>query len=195
MKRRDALKNIGAAIGYTVALPSAFSLLQNCTSEKEKWIPLFFSADEAIVIKNLVDLILPKTDKTPGALDVNVPQFIDLYAHNVYVEEELEEYRLGIDSILKALAIPETGAKDLKYEDYDNLLKKYLKASKEKKQHYIAEENITFEALMNLRNQSVWAYKTSKTIGKDVLAYDPIPAVQKGCISVEEATGGKAWSL
>lgn len=195
MKRRDALKNIGAAIGYTAVIPTAFNLLQSCTSEKEKWTPLFFSADEAIVIKNLVDLILPKTDKTPGALDVNVPQFIDLYAHNVYAEEKLEEYRLGIDSILKALPIPETGVIDLKYEDYDNLLKKYLKASKEEKQQYISDKNITYEALINLRNQSVWAYKTSKTIGKDVLAYDPIPAVQKGCISVEEATGGKAWSL
>ena len=48
---------------------------------------------------------------------------------------------------------------------------------------------------MNLRNSSVWAYKTSELIGETVLAYAPIPGKQQGCISLDEATGGKAWSL
>jgi hypothetical protein len=32
-------------------------------------------------------------------------------------------------------------------------------------------------------------------VGEKVLAYDPIPASQKGCVSLEETTNGKAWSL
>jgi hypothetical protein len=42
---------------------------------------------------------------------------------------------------------------------------------------------------------SIWAYKTSQKIGEEVLAYDPIPGKLQGCISLEEATGGKVWSL
>lgn len=195
MKRRDALKNLGLAVGYTAIIPSAFSILQSCQSEKKLWTPLFFSNEEGIVIENLVDIILPKTKKIPGALDVNVPEFIDLYASKVYVGEDLEAYRLGIASIMEELPIPDTGAKDLKTEHYEALLSKYLRANKEQRKQYELDEHVTYMALANLRGQAVWAFKTSEEIGENVLAYDPIPGVQKGCISLEEATGGKDWSL
>lgn len=195
MNRRDALKNIGLTLGYTAILPSAFSILQSCKTETEVWVPLFFTVDEGVVIQNLVDLILPTTKSSPGALDVNVPEFIDLYALKVYDSDKAQKYKLGIQSIIQELNIPETGVNDLKKEDYNTLLAKYLRASKEEQQHYKQNKNITFEALKGLRDQSVWAYKTSEDIGENVLVYDPIPGVQKGCISLEEATEGKAWSL
>lgn len=195
MRRRDALKNIGLAVGYASVLPSAFSILQSCKTEEKEWIPLFFTNEEGIVIKKLVDIILPKTDKTPGALDVNVPEFIDLYAYKAILPEELEEYKLGIGSIMDELPIPETGAKDMKDEDYHSLLTKYLRVDKEQRKQYELDEHITYMALANLRGQAIWAYTTSKEIGENVLAYDPIPGVQMGCISLEEATGGRGWSL
>jgi hypothetical protein len=42
---------------------------------------------------------------------------------------------------------------------------------------------------------AVWGFKTSEEIGKKVMAYDPIPGGYVGCESLEELTGGKAWSL
>lgn len=42
---------------------------------------------------------------------------------------------------------------------------------------------------------SIWTYKTSEKIGEKVLAYDLIPGKLQGCISLEEATGSKVWSL
>lgn len=195
MKRREALKNIGLTIGYSAIAPSALSILQSCNTEKEKWVPLFFTQEEGLVITKLVGLILPKTEATPGALDVNVPEFLDLYASKAYDTEAKEKYSKGIKSIIEALAIPESGAQYLKTEDYTNLLDKYLKPTNEEEILYKQEKNPVYESLLNLRDQAVWAYKTSKTIGEEVLAYDPIPTVQKGCIPIEEATGGKAWSL
>jgi len=195
MKRREALKNIGLTLGYSAIVPSAFSILQSCTSDVEKWTPVFFNQEESIIIKKLVDLILPKTEATPGALDVNVPEFLDLYAAKAYDDEGKTKYRKGIKSILKALPISESGAKDLKTEDYIVLLDKYLRATKTEKNQFRKEKNLVYRSLENLRDQSVWAYKTSENVGEHVLAYDPIPAQQKGCISLEEATGGKAWSL
>ncbi|XCF07148.1 gluconate 2-dehydrogenase subunit 3 family protein [Tamlana crocina] len=195
MNRREALKNIGLTIGYSAVAPSALSILQSCTSDVEKWTPVFFTEEESIVIKHLVDLILPKTEATPGALDVNVPEFIDLYASKAYNDEDKAEYKKGIESIIEALHIPETGAKHLNTEDYTTLLDKYLRAPKAEEKQFKAEKSLVYEALLNLRNQTVWAYQTSENVGEKVLAYDPIPASQKGCISVEEATGGNAWSL
>lgn len=195
MKRREALKNIGLTLGYTAIAPSALSILQSCTSEAKTWTPVFFSKDEGIVIKNLVDLILPKTEATPGALDVNVPEFLDVYALKVYNDEDRDKYKKGINSIVNALPISESGAKDLKTEDYTALLNKYLRATKTEETQFKKEDILVHKSLSNLRNQAVWAFTTSETIGKNILAYDPIPAIQKGCISVDEATGGKAWSL
>lgn len=195
MKRREALKNIGLTLGYSALAPGALSILQSCTSDIKRWTPVFFTEEESIVIKTLVDLILPKTEKTPGALDVNVPQFLDLYASKAYDEKNKIKYRKGIKSIIEALPISESGPKALKAEDYTSLLDEYLRATKTEETQFKKEKSLVYKSLSNLRNQTVWAYKTSETIGKNVLAYDPIPAIQKGCISVDEATGGKAWSL
>jgi len=195
MKRREALKNIGLTLGYTAIVPSALSILQSCTNNEKKWTPVFFTEEESIVIKKLVDLILPKTEATPGALDVNVPEFLDVYASKAYNEEDMAKYKKGIESIVDALPVSESGVKDLKTEDYTALLNKYLRATKTIETQFKKENNLVYKSLSNLRNQAVWAFTTSETIGKNILAYDPIPAIQKGCISVDEATGGKAWSL
>ena len=83
----------------------------------------------------------------------------------------------------------------VKTEDFDALLSKYLRVTKEQRLAYIQEEHLVFMTLLKIRDQTVWAFKTSEEIGKNVLAYDPIPGKQKGCVSLEEATGGKAWAL
>lgn len=195
MHRRNLLKGLGLSLGYTVVTPSILSLLQSCKTEPEIWIPKLLSLDEGIVVKNLIDIMLPKTDDTPGALDVNVPEFLDLFASKVYDQEQTSEFLNGISCIMEELPITELGVSVLKTEDYDALLSKYLKINKEQRMLFEEEENTVFMSLVGLRDFSVWAYLTSKPIGKNVLAYDPIPGRQQGCVSLQEATGGKAWSL
>ena len=84
MNRRNALKGLGLSIGYTIATPTIISMLQSCKTEVDLWVPSFFTMDEGIVVKNLIDLILPKTQNTPGALEVNVPEFLDVYISKTY---------------------------------------------------------------------------------------------------------------
>lgn len=201
MNRRDALKGMGLSIGYAIATPTIISMLQSCKTEASVWTPTFLSQEEATVVTHLIDLILPKTDDTPGALDVNVPEFLDLYASKVYDDERKAKYKKGLQSIIKALNIVDSDLSTLKTEDYDALLAKYLKSSKAQQKIYNEEADednqdvLVFKALVGLRGSSMWAYKTSQQVGEDVLAYDPVPGEQKGCISLEDATGGKAWSL
>tara|TARA_R110002049_G_scaffold308754_1_gene513869 strand:- start:7146 stop:7745 length:600 start_codon:yes stop_codon:yes gene_type:complete len=199
MKRRDVLKGLGLSLGYAVATPTVFSMLQSCKTEAEVWAPQFLTLDEGIVLKNLVNLILPKTKKLPGALEVNVPEFIDLYVYKTYDDEAKTEFKTGFNAIMNALNIPEKGPSELKDENYDALLAKYLKVDKEEQERIKLNEEdenaITLMALENIRGMSIWAYKTSETVGENILAYDPIPGVQIGCMPLEEATGGKEWSL
>ncbi|MGC1631030.1 MAG: gluconate 2-dehydrogenase subunit 3 family protein [Gelidibacter sp.] len=201
MNRRDALKNLGLSLGYVIATPTILSMLQSCTATEDKWTPLFFSDKQAYVLENLVDLILPKTKGVPGALDVNVPQFIDLYTYKTATDEQKERYTTGLDAVIEELGIPEElnppneKPFTLETEKFDAILSKYLRLTKEERLVYAEQENLVFITLMKIRDQTIWAYKSSKEIGKNVLAYDPIPGQQKGCISVVKATGGKAWSL
>lgn len=195
MNRRDALKNLGLSFGYIIATPTILSMLQSCSTPEEPWIPVFFSEKQAHVLEHLVDLILPKTKGVPGALEVNVPRFIDLYTSKTANDEQKELYSTGLDAVMDELGILNDQPITLKTEDYDAILSKYLSITKEQRLAYIEEEHLIFMTLLKIRDQTVWAFKTSEEIGKDVLAYDPIPGKQKGCISLEEATGGKAWSL
>ncbi len=89
MKRRNALKNIGMALGYSVATPTLISIVQSCKEEAAVgWRPSFFTPEEGHVLKLLVDIFLPKTD-TPSASEMNVHIFIDGLADKVmYGEEE-----------------------------------------------------------------------------------------------------------
>ncbi len=198
MDRRKALKGLGLSMGFMVATPTVIGLLQSCKNDAKKvaaWKPLFFTSDEATVVQSLTDLILPKTGDLPGASDVNVTQFLDLISAKVSDKEDQEKYRAGIGAVISALGKP---VAEVTTEDYDALLAKYLKASKEEMKGFNESKDPVFATLKNLRGSAIWAYKTSEKVGEEVLAYDPIPGEQKGCISVEEATGkwgGRAWSL
>ena len=197
MDRRQALKGLGLSVGYVVATPTIISMLQSCKTDAAIWKPIFLTIDEGIVVRNLVDLMLPKTEATPGALDVNVPEFLDLFASKVYTEEKKAHFKAGLKGILTALKVDDNNASRLKTEDYDALLAKYLKANKEEVAAFRNNEadQVVLDTLTALRSASIWAFKNTEEIGENVLAYDPIPGRQQGCISVEEATGGKAWSL
>ena len=52
-----------------------------------------------------------------------------------------------------------------------------------------------YSLLTNIRGMSIWGWKESEEIGKNVLWYDPVPGQQKGCIPLSEAGNGNAMAL
>ena len=195
MDRRNALKKIGSSLGYLVATPTILGILQSCQKDPDiLWTPKFFTKNEGIVIRNLTNLILPSTESSPGAIDVDVPQFLDLYYNEVEKEIQQNFIQKGLQSILNNLG---SQMNQITKMDYDKLLARFLKADKKEKEKFKKnkEENYIYGTLLKIRELAVWAFLTSQEIGEEVLAYDPIPGKQIGCISVEEATMGKKWSL
>jgi len=192
MDRRKALKSLGLSLGYVIATPSVISILQSCKNNPQvSWTPQFFSSNESYVLEKLIDLILPKTTSFPGAIDVNVPQFIDAYYDEVANKNDQAYFKKGIATITNSLGRSETN------KEYDNLLSKYLKINHKDKEAFYKndKDSLILETLRNLRNITIWAFKTSEKVGEEILAYDPIPGKLQGCISLEEVTNGKAWSL
>ena len=56
-------------------------------------------------------------------------------------------------------------------------------------------EAFSFNFLNTIRQLTITAFKGNEYIGENVLAYVPIPGQQKGCVDLQETTGGRAWSL
>ncbi|TDI70739.1 MAG: gluconate 2-dehydrogenase subunit 3 family protein [Bacteroidetes bacterium] len=206
MKRREALKNIGLSLGAITMSSTVISLIQSC-STGATWNPNFFSVEEAEIIAKTLDVILPATSNIPGANDLNLTQFIDGYIHKISTEQEKEGFKTGIGQYLST-SLEITGkrkAAALTTNDIEGRLAFYLKADAEQQKVWDAEiantidspseDAINFSVLVLLRSRGISAFKISEQIGENVLAYDPVPGQQKGCVNLQEATQGKAWSL
>lgn len=194
MKRREALKNIGLSAGFVLATPSVFSLLQSCKSDVATWTPSFLSEEQGIVLKNLVDIILPKTD-IPSANDVNVAEFIDAYFGEVYMENEQNELKNNFNTLTLFLKSNyNDNLSKMSNEDYMDLLDNHMVLSSEESKGLDVKAKDVSDLLNKIRSMSINAYKISETVGETILAYDPVPGATY-CGDLNELTGGKSWSL
>ncbi len=215
MDRRVALKNMGLALGYTVATPTLLSLVQGCKNvETVNWTPDFFTKEQGNVLHKLVDIILPKTD-TPSASEVNVHIFIDRFTNEIMEDVEQSITKLSFEKFI-AKALKDSGkdeANDLTSEDLEPVLAEALQLSEEEEilneelviknpsamikgeNDAVADEPVSYNFAKNLRDMTIWGYKTSEYVGEEVLAYLPVPGEYIGCGDLNELTGGKDWSL
>lgn len=215
MDRRKALKNMGLAMGYTVATPTLISLMQSCKQEKVvTWTPDFFTQEEGAALTHLVDIILPKSD-TPSASEVQVDIFIDKFTNEVIEKEQQDFAKMSMGRFLEK-ALKDSGKEkviDLEPEDLEPVLAGALKVSKEVetknfeairqyqkavadgKEQLLDDEVAHFAFANNLRGMTIWGYKCSEYVGEQVLAYLPVPGEYIPCGDVQELTAGKAWSL
>lgn len=195
MKRREVIKKMGLTTGFILASPSIVSLLQSCTSESEQWIPQFFSEEQGVVLKNIVDVFLPKTD-IPSASEVNVPQFIDTYINEVMDIKDQDKIKVAFESLSALIRTNyNENISKVTEENYKDLLDKHMLIVLKNQPPPSETEPMTISELLNsMKWMTINAYKISETIGETVLAYDPYPAAYY-CGDLNELTGGKAWSL
>lgn len=217
MNRREALKHLGLSFGVLATFPAVSPFLQGCSSRKTtaKWTPKFFSEENGHVLTQIVDIILPASVETPSASEVGVPEFIDQYVQEVVSLDEQEQIKAYFNNITARLK-QDTGKENvlnLEKADIEPMIKRSLHTSEaeeqeilEKIDNYVQSKQngddpelfddvASYALITNIRGLTIWSYKTSKTVGEEILAYSSIPGEQKGCIPVQQATGGKAWSL
>jgi hypothetical protein len=209
MDRRTALKNLSLSLGYAVATPTIFNMLSSCTAETNTWKPLFLSEQEKNIVIHLADIILPASN-TPGALDVNVPQFLDVMYYDIEKVKNQELFKEGATIFAQKFSNKynlevidgERGQFEKLLAEYFNLSDDDSKAILKQQKLPIAKiddtqlENYTlYKFLLSIKNYTLFGYYTSEKVGEEVLNYDPIPGVQMGCIPIEDVPNGRAWSL
>ena len=215
MQRRTVLKNIGLSLGALTLSSTVVGLFESCQTGTAAWQPEFLSLEQADLVDKIMDVILPTTENIPGAKDLNLTQFLDGYMAKVSSPEDKEFTLLGLPLVSKLMleASGKSQVSELTSQDIDDQLNRFLRAdpaTKESRQNdlnswaeavengeqiSVPEEGVVQTMLNSIRDLSVFAFKNSELIGETVLAYRPVPGEQQGCISVSDATGGRAWSL
>lgn len=197
MKRRKALKNTALLGGSAVFSGTLLTLLQSCKEQARlTWEPQFLSTDHAQLVSALVDTILPKTD-TPGGLDVKVDILIDLIFAKTYGEEEQKRIVSELDQFNEKCKSKfgevfcqlDAGQKKAILEEEEANSPKFGGSV----WGYPVGPQPSVGFYRAFKSLAIMGYCTSEEIGKDVLKYDPIPGVFKGCIPFSEV--GKVWSL
>ncbi|MAS30987.1 MAG: hypothetical protein CMC46_03500 [Flavobacteriaceae bacterium] len=170
MNRRDLLKKGVYGLAGVTLSSTLISTLQSCSSI-EKYSPLYFSKIEFSLLSNIIDFLIPKTE-TPGALDMKVPQFIDIIISETYNNESKNNF----SNKLKLL-IEDFKSNNIELSDYYSIKSKFVNDF----------NNKTHQEIYNqIRDLTVWGFKTSKEIALNVLNYNPIPGYQLGCIDIDK---------
>ncbi|CAM1372822.1 gluconate 2-dehydrogenase subunit 3 family protein [Tenacibaculum xiamenense] len=210
MNRREVLKGLGLSVGALVVTPTALSLLQSCAKEQKiSWTPKFFTVEEVPLLNTIVDIMLPKTEDSPSATEVNVPQFIDRYVAEVFEEKDQKLYRKGVETIVNIFKGTKESINffDVKESEVEAEMAKILKKSKQEHEDimesfFLAVKNekdidsdvLSYVTLDGIRNLSIFAYKNTERVGEEILNYDPVPGKQEGCIDIDMSST-KAYSL
>ena len=88
MNRREAIQKATLALGFAISAPALTGVLNGCKSAPElNYKPVFFNEEQARLINELTEIILPKTS-TPGAKEAGVLSFIDILISQCYSKEE-----------------------------------------------------------------------------------------------------------
>lgn len=207
MDRRSALKNLTMSLGYAVATPTIMSILSSCTEQTVLWKTQFLTKEEQKSVTELVDIIIPTSDVV-GALDVNVPQFLDLMYKDIETETNQKLFRNGAaifaDKFQEKFGVSVLNGKK---KEFEALLTEYFELSEEETKHVLwfqktpmhkvsrekMESYNVYKFLLSVRYYAIFGYCTSEKVGEEVLSYDPIPGQYNGCIPVQEV--GNAWSI
>jgi hypothetical protein len=212
MERRKALKNIGISLGSMTLTPSLVTVFQSCQSETD-WTPRFFSLDQNKIVSKFLEIIIPETDGIPGASELKLIRYIDAYAS--FAQEKNIRGIKNLDSLISNTlnTTSKSNINKLTSDDCENQLKKYLLAEENQikqwtilyNEHWsenntnkevISEEALAYFSIFTIRNWAISAYRyNNEFIAKNVLDFRPIPGEQKGCVDLQETTGGLVWAV
>lgn len=193
MDRREALKRTAWIMGGMVSAPAIIGVLKGCTAKPViDWKPVFLSEDQGILISQVTEIIIPKTD-TPGAKETGVPGFIDQMLKEVYSKEDQDNYLAGLKAFDEE-AKKEYGDPfiELSAEDQAAFVKKVHDAAVEAEKNTKPAPKRPF--ILATKELTMLGFFTSEPGATQVLQYQAVPGSYKGCIPLSETGNGKTWA-
>jgi gluconate 2-dehydrogenase gamma chain len=192
MDRREALRKTALLMGAAVSATALAGIMQGCKATPElTYTPSFFTEDQARIISELAQTIIPKTD-TPGAKEAGVPGFIDQILKECYKKEDQDKFITGLaDFDAKA---KEAYGDSFIYLDPEKQLA-FVKAQNETAVNAVkADPSQPRPFILSAKELTLLGFFTSEPGATQVLQYEAVPGSYKGCIPLTEAGNGKTWA-
>ncbi|MDN5215321.1 gluconate 2-dehydrogenase subunit 3 family protein [Fulvivirgaceae bacterium BMA12] len=188
--RRGALKKVTLMMGGVAATPALLSVLQSCQQAREKldWVPEFFDENQARLIMEISEHIIPKTD-TPGAKEAGVHIFIDAFIKHCVptkFQNIIPDGLVGLEN--KSQSQFQKGFLDISKEEQVSVLSDVAKAD-----YSQAEDKANPTFFRSLKELTLMGYFNSQKGATEALALVQIPGDYEPCIPLED--GQKAWAL
>ncbi len=214
MDRRKAIKTISIGAGITISMGALMTTFSACQEEArtmtDGWEASFLDQQDAILLDELTDIILPPTD-TPGAKEAHVIRYVDQIIGNVYKAKDqiafnegiaafkakvkakyhIEPYKASREQLEQTFA---THLKSLTDEKIDNIKKSSVQPYSKDIDERSGERNVLDEFVYSFYRLTIAGYYGSQLIGTEHLVYAPVPGPYQGCIPLEE-TNGISWAL
>jgi hypothetical protein len=196
MNRRDLLKKASLGFGTLTLTPLTITLFQSCKNDYD-WNPYFFNSNDINLLIELSDIILPSSEEIPGAKELELLKFVDIYIHKVLNENQKQILKETFTFFSSEYS---DNLKNSNASTLNNLLKYYLIENKHKHDNWMnnfmkTKDSNIYIFLNSFRELLINAFKTNEYIGKNVLVYRPVPGEHKGCVDLQKTTKGKAWTI
>lgn len=192
MDRREALRKTALLMGAAVSATALAGIMQGCKATPElTYVPSFFTEDQARIVSELAQTIIPKTD-TPGAKEAGVPGFIDQILKECYKKEDQDKFITGLTEF-EAAAKAAHGDSFI-YLDAEKQLA-FVKAQNEAAVNAVkADPSQPRPFILTAKELTLLGFFTSEPGATQVLQYEAVPGSYKGCIPLSEAGNGKTWA-
>ncbi|HEX6636745.1 MAG TPA: gluconate 2-dehydrogenase subunit 3 family protein [Steroidobacteraceae bacterium] len=185
--RRELLKRAAWLMGGAISAPAALAILQGCSARDASavadWQPTFFKGEEAKVITAIADIIIPHTD-TSGALDANVPAFIDSVMAGVYAPDAQQRFREGCAEF----SAPAGGRTflDLDRAAQTAAVKQALEAA-------VVADTQPRPFILMARELTLLGFYTSRAGITENMEYQPVPTAYHGCVPISQMKKPVYW--
>lgn len=183
MNRREVLKSVGLIVGGSIVGGEAF--LTGCTNKKQEG---FLSKGQMNILEEIAEVILPKTEASPGAKDAAVGQFMNNIVTDFYTNAEQQVFARAIELLKESefsAMTPEDKiqyVKQLEIEVKESPLEVYVV----EKENKAKEEFETTHSYLMIKQLTIWGYLGSEVVAINNYNFLPIPGHYETCVEVNE---------
>lgn len=202
MDRREALQRTALVLGYALSAPVVMGVLNGCKATPDAGFkPVFLDSDQAALISELAEIIIPKTD-TPGAKEAGVPAFVDLMLKECYSAEDQQRFLKEL-SAFDASAQKAYGGRFVSCtaEQQKELVNQVHAAALTEVRSENPPKDRPF--ILMVKELTMLGFFTSEPGATQVLSYVAVPGSYQGCVpmgsTVKDASGteytvGRTWA-
>ncbi len=183
MNRREALSTASIFVGG--AIIGTGNILSGCNPTKRESIYGILDRNQLSIVEELAESILPKTESSPGAKDVEIGKYINSMISDCFDEVTQNTVVNGIKKLVELSQSKfEKKFSKLDANDKNELLLILEEESKNYNKNLSPGNQAHYYTIM--KGLTLSGYRSSKLIGTTVFRNVPIPGRYEGCIPYEQ---------